>query len=43
MIENQLPIITKEELTHINIFGAKVHNLKNIDVPAFQEPIDIIR
>lgn len=32
MIENQLPIITKEELTHINIFGAKVHNLKNIDV-----------
>jgi excinuclease ABC subunit A len=27
-----LPPIAQEELTHINVLGAKVHNLKNIDV-----------
>jgi len=29
---HQLPQIEQEELTHINVLGAKVHNLKNIDV-----------
>lgn len=29
---NQLPPIAQEELTHINVFGAKEHNLKNIDL-----------
>lgn len=27
-----LPAISEEEITHINVYGAKVHNLKNIDV-----------
>lgn len=32
MTANQLPNIAEEEITHINIYGAKEHNLKNIDV-----------
>lgn len=27
-----LPAISQEEITHINVYGAKEHNLKNIDV-----------
>jgi len=29
---NELPPIAQEELTHINVLGAKVHNLKSIDI-----------
>jgi excinuclease ABC subunit A len=31
-MSHHLPPIAQEELTHINVLGAKVHNLKNIDV-----------
>ncbi|HRH58783.1 MAG TPA: excinuclease ABC subunit UvrA [Chitinophagales bacterium] len=32
MTVKPLPKIAEEEITHINVYGAKVHNLKNIDV-----------
>ncbi|MCC6517004.1 MAG: excinuclease ABC subunit UvrA [Chitinophagales bacterium] len=32
MSDNSLPPISQEEITHINVYGAKEHNLKNIDV-----------
>ncbi|MEZ5054927.1 MAG: excinuclease ABC subunit UvrA [Chitinophagales bacterium] len=30
--QNALPPIAEEEITHINVYGAKEHNLKNIDI-----------
>ena len=32
MSAKSLPPISQEEITHINVYGAKVHNLKNVDV-----------
>lgn len=32
MTTKALPKIAEEEITHINVYGAKEHNLKNIDV-----------
>jgi excinuclease ABC subunit A len=32
MTVKTLPPISQEEITHINVYGAKEHNLKNIDV-----------
>ena len=32
MTAKPLPKIAEEEITHINVYGAKVHNLKNVDV-----------
>jgi len=32
MSAKSLPPISQEEITHINVYGAKEHNLKNIDV-----------
>ena len=32
MTVKPLPKIAEEEITHINVYGAKVHNLKNVDV-----------
>jgi excinuclease ABC subunit A len=32
MLAKSLPPISQEEITHINVYGAKVHNLKNVDV-----------
>ncbi|MBK9330557.1 MAG: excinuclease ABC subunit UvrA [Sphingobacteriales bacterium] len=32
MSTKPLPSISQEEITHINVYGAKEHNLKNIDV-----------
>ncbi|MFN8239027.1 MAG: excinuclease ABC subunit UvrA [Chitinophagales bacterium] len=32
MSTKPLPAISQEEITHINVYGAKEHNLKNIDV-----------
>jgi excinuclease ABC subunit A len=32
MSAKSLPAISQEEITHINVYGAKEHNLKNIDV-----------
>lgn len=32
MTAKPLPKIAEEEITHINVYGAKEHNLKNIDV-----------
>lgn len=32
MTVQSLPEIAQEEITHINVYGAKEHNLKNIDV-----------
>jgi excinuclease ABC subunit A len=32
MTAKPLPAISQEEITHINVYGAKEHNLKNIDV-----------
>jgi excinuclease ABC subunit A len=32
MMSNTLPAISEKEITHLNVYGARVHNLKNIDV-----------
>ena len=32
MLAKSLPPISQEEITHLNVYGAKVHNLKNVDV-----------
>jgi len=32
MSTQSLPAIAQEEITHINVYGAKEHNLKNIDI-----------
>ncbi|MBX7226245.1 MAG: excinuclease ABC subunit UvrA [Chitinophagales bacterium] len=31
-METELPVIQEQDITHINVLGARVHNLKNIDV-----------
>jgi excinuclease ABC subunit A len=31
-MSNSLPPISQKEITHLNVYGARVHNLKNIDV-----------
>ncbi len=30
--EKDLPAISQEEISHLNVYGARVHNLKNIDI-----------